>query len=145
MFSKGSKLVYIRGSWRLQWTRRLCARRWRYESVDICTRRRGTSNGSKGWREERTDENEEAYDRSSVAFLDPHRYLYKEISYTPWLTLVKRVPTRKGSYKIHVLMRIFPIRKDISHQEIMSALHYYKIPKTLTNQETHNFTPALTL
>ena len=69
-------------------------------------RRQGTSNGSKGQREERADGNEGAYDRSNVALLDPHGYLYKEISCTPRLTLIKRVPTRRGSRKIRVLMSL---------------------------------------
>ena len=30
-----------------------------------------------------------------MTFLDPHRYLYKKISCTPQLALIKRVPIRK--------------------------------------------------
>ena len=57
------------------------------------------------------DENEEA-DWSSMAYLDLHEYLYKEMSCTPQLTLIKGTLIRKGSRKICKLMRIFPTRKE---------------------------------
>ena len=53
-------------------------------------------------------------DRSSVALLGLYEYLCKEISCTPQLTLVKRIPIRKGSRKIYALMRIFLTRKKPS-------------------------------
>ena len=52
-------------------------------------------------------------DGSNVALLGLHEYLCKKISCTPWLTLVKRIPIKKGSCKIYALMRIFPTRKKL--------------------------------
>ena len=49
--------------------------------------------------------------------IDPHRYLWKEIPCIPRPTLTKGIPTMKGFYKIHALMKIFLIRKDLIHQE----------------------------
>ena len=63
------------------------------------------------------DGEKEAFDGSNVALLGPHEYVYKETSCAPRLTLIKRILTRKGSRKIHVLIRIFPIRKDHLCQE----------------------------
>jgi len=40
------------------------------------------------------NENKE-HDESSMSLLDPHEYLYKEISCTPQLTLIKGIPIRK--------------------------------------------------
>ena len=56
-------------------------------------------------------------DRSSVVLLGLHGYLYKEISCTPRLTLIKGISIRKGSRKIYELMRIFPTRKNPLYQE----------------------------
>ena len=52
-------------------------------------------------------------DGSNVALLGLHEYLCKKISSTPRLTLVKRIPIKKGSCKIYALMRIFPTRKKL--------------------------------
>ena len=41
------------------------------------------------------DQQSKRCDGFIMALLDPHRYLYKEISYILRLTLIKRVPTRK--------------------------------------------------
>ena len=54
-------------------------------------------------------------DESSVAWLDLHEYLCKEIPYITRLTLIKGISTRKGSRKICVLIRIFPTMKDLLH------------------------------
>ena len=89
------------------------------------------------WRKE-ADGNKEAFDRSSMALLGLHKWVYKETSYAPRLTLIKRVPIRKVSRKIHALTRIFPTRKDPLTKKRMSTLHYYKNTKTFTNQGTHN-------
>jgi len=62
------------------------------------------------------NENKE-HDESSMALLDPHGYLYKEISCTSQLTLIKGIPIRKGSRQFRALMRMFPTRKDPLHQE----------------------------
>ena len=76
------------------------------------------------------DGEKEAFDGSSVALLGPYEYVYKETSCTPRLTLIKRILTRKGSRKIHVLMRIFPIRKDLLYQENRCQLYAtIKTPK----------------
>ena len=40
-----------------------------------------------------------------------------EISYILCLTIIRGIPTRKGSYKIRLLMRIFSTRKYLLHQE----------------------------
>ena len=40
------------------------------------------------------NENKE-HDESSMSLLDPYEYLYKEISCTPQLTLIKGIPIRK--------------------------------------------------
>ena len=57
-------------------------------------------------------------DESSMALLGLHECLYKEKSCAPRLNLIKRIPTRKRSSKIRVLMRIFPTRKDPLCQEM---------------------------
>ena len=57
------------------------------------------------------------HDKSSMALLDPHGYLYNEISCIPRLTLIKGIPIRKGSYQLCVFMKIFPTRKDPLCQE----------------------------
>ena len=62
------------------------------------------------------DRNKE-HDKSSMTLLDPHRYLYKEISCTPRLTLIEGIPIRKGSHQLRVFMKIFPTRKDPLCQE----------------------------
>ena len=51
------------------------------------------------------------------AWLGLHKYLCKEIPCITRLTLVREISTRKGSHKIHVLMRIFPTKKELFHQE----------------------------
>ena len=62
-----------------------------------------------------------------------------EIPCAPRLTLIEGIPTRKGFCKILALMKIFPIRKDLLCYETNVNPTYYKNPKTLTNQGTHNF------
>ena len=52
-------------------------------------------------------------DESNIALLGLHEYLCKKISCTPRLTLVKRIPIKKGSCKIYAIMGIFPIRKKL--------------------------------
>ena len=47
-------------------------------------------------------------------------------------------PYKKKIPKIRSLTRIFPTRKDPLRQKLMLTLHYYKNPKTLTNQSMHN-------
>ena len=65
-----------------------------------------------------------------MALLGLHECLYKEISCTPWLTLITGIPIRKGSRKIRVFMRIFPTRKDLLHQETnVSSMLTIKAPK----------------
>ena len=54
----------------------------------------------------------EAFDRPNMALLGLHAWVYKETSCAPRLTLIKRIPTRKGSCEMRALMRIFPTRKD---------------------------------
>ena len=54
-------------------------------------------------------------DKSSVAWLDLHGYLCKEIPYITRLTLIKGISTRKGPRKICLLISIFPTMKDLLH------------------------------
>ena len=42
------------------------------------------------------DGDKETFDGSSKALLGLHARVYKETSYAPRLTLIKRIPTRKG-------------------------------------------------
>ena len=119
---KGVKLVHIRWSRRSQRTRQSCYA-FRGENGDIVkpttsppTRRHlyettKTLDGIRSWQKE-TDGEKETCDGTSMALLGLHECVYKEISYAPRLTIIKRIPTKKGSRKIHVLMRIFPTRKD---------------------------------
>ena len=62
------------------------------------------------------------HDKSSMALLDPYGYLYKEISCTLRLTLIKGIPIRKGSYQLRAFIRIFPKRKDPLRQEMIASL-----------------------
>ena len=90
-------------------------------------------------RHKRLTGKKENSDGSNMALLGLHEWVYKETSCAPRLTLIKRIPTRKGSLKIHVLMRIFPTKKKtLSAKKWMSTLRYYKNPKALINQGTHN-------
>ena len=61
------------------------------------------------------------HDESSMALLNPHRYLYKEISCTSWLTIIKGILIRKGSRQLCAFMSIFPTRKDHRRQEINAS------------------------
>ena len=79
------------------------------------------------------------FDGFSMALLGLHACVYKETSCALRLTLIKRIPIRKGFLRIHALMRIFSAKKR------MSTLHYYKNLKALTNRDTHNFSSSGTL
>ena len=80
-----------------------------------------------------------------MALLGPHEWTCKKTSCAPWLTLIKGIPTRKGSRKMRALMKIFPTRKSPLCQWINVNPTYYKNPKTLTNQGMHNFPSSDTL
>ena len=69
-------------------------------------------------RHKRLTGKKENSDGSNMALLGLHEWVYKETSCAPRLTLIKTIPTRKGSLKIRVLMRIFPTRKDPLCQEM---------------------------
>ena len=91
----------------------------------------------RSWRKEANGDKEN-FDRSDKALLGLHAWVYKETSCVPRLTLIKRILTRKGSYKIHVLWESSLQRNALSAKKQMSTLRYYKNPKALTNQGTHN-------
>ena len=74
-----------------------------------------------------------------------HAWIYMEIPCTPRLTLIEGIPTRKGFCKIRALMKTFPTRKDLLCYRTNVNPTYYKNPKTLTNQGTHNFPSFNTL
>ena len=107
---KGIKLVHIRWSRRSQRTHQPCYA-FRGENDGILKPTTKTLDGIRSWQKE-TDGEKETCDGTSMALLGLHECVYKEISYAPRLTLIERIPTKKGSRKIHVLMRIFPTRKD---------------------------------
>ena len=46
------------------------------------------------WRKE-VDRDKEAFDESSMALLGLHEWVYKETSYAPRLTLIKRIPKER--------------------------------------------------
>jgi len=76
-----------------------------------------------------------------MALLGLHSCMYKETSCAPCLTINRKTPTRKGFRKICELKRISPIRKYLLNQGTdvnPTLLYYYKSPKSLTNQGTHN-------
>ena len=142
---KGVKLVHVRWSSRSQRTRQPCYA-FRGENDDIVkpttsppTRRHlyettKTLDGIRSWQKE-TNGEKETCDGTSMALLGLHECVYKEISYAPWLTLIERIPTKKGSRKIWGSSLQ---GKTLSAKIRMLTLCYYKNLKPLTNQDMHN-------
>ena len=102
-----------------------------------CMRQPECLDGIRSWQKE-ANVDKENFDRSDKALLGLHAWVYKETSCVPCLTLIKRILTRKGSHKIHVLWESSLQRNALSAKKRMSTLRYYKNPKALTNQGTHN-------
>ena len=122
MFSLRDSKYDTQGSRRLLWARQLPIRDGT-QSNDTTKRRRphNTWRSSLWSLQEVSDKARdwwyEKADGFNMVWLDLHEYLCKEIPCITQLTLIKGISTRKGSRKIRVLMRIFPTRKDLFHQE----------------------------
>ena len=102
-----------------------------------CMRRPECLDGIRSWRKEANGDKKN-FDRSDKALLGLHAWVYKETYCAPRLTLIKRILTRKGSRKICVLWESSLQRNALSAKKRMLSLRYYKNPKALTNQGTHN-------
>ena len=102
-----------------------------------CMRRPECLDGIRSWRKEANGDKKN-FDRSNKALLGLHAWVYKETYCAPRLTLIKRILTRKGSRKICVLWESSLQRNALSAKKRMLTLRYYKNPKALTNQGTHN-------